>query len=103
MQFFSRMTICRWVGSTALEEGDETGDTSSQGTQALSQSSHHQAGSVPGAVLKEGILLVFICLEGNLAVRREIVPVAVPVTGNIAGEPGLSAELGDCSRLLRHA
>lgn len=30
-------------------------------------------------------------------------PAAVQVSGNIEGEPGLSAELGHWSRLLRHA
>lgn len=72
-------------------------------SQTLAQSWHHQAGSAPRAVLKEGILLIFTFLEGNLVVWREIVPAAVQVSGNIEGEPGLSAELGHWSRLLRHA
>lgn len=46
---------------------------------------------------------MFIFLEENLVVWREIVHVAVQVNGNTEGEPGLSAELRAWSRLLRYA
>lgn len=96
--FFPQTTVCRQVGRAATEEGGDTGITSN--SRALSQSWHHQASSVPSAVLKEGILLIFIFLEGKLVTWRETVPVAVQVNGSIEGEPGLSAELGDWSRLF---
>lgn len=73
-----------------MEEGFETGVT---------RSSHHQAGPAPSIVLKEGIF-INIFLERNI-VWREIVPTAVQVNRNSEGEPGLSTEFSDWSRLLR--